>query len=57
MKTQNATVSVTHNGVRVHENAEITAKTGAGKPEGPEPMTVMLQSHGHPVFFQNWWIK
>ncbi len=55
-KTQNATVSVTHNGVRVHANAEITNKTGAGKPEGPEPMSVMLQSHGYPVLFRNWWI-
>ncbi len=49
-------MSVTHNGVRVHDKAEIKNKTGAGKPEGPEPMSVMLQSHGYPVFFQNWWI-
>lgn len=55
-KTQNAVVSVTHNGVKVHDKAEIKTKTGSGKPEGPEPLSVMLQSHGHPVFFQNWWI-
>ncbi len=55
-KTQNAVVSVTHNGVKVHDKAEIKTKTGSGKPEGPEPLSVMLQSHGFPVFFRNWWI-
>ena len=41
---------------RFDDNAEIKNKTGAGKPEGPDPMSIMLQSHGYPVFFQNWWI-
>ncbi len=33
-----AQISVIHNGVPVHYRTSIASKTGAGKPEGPEPM-------------------
>jgi hypothetical protein len=55
-KVKNAVITVKLNGVAVHENREITAKTGAGKQEGPEPGLIWLQGHGNPVFYQNIWI-
>jgi hypothetical protein len=55
-KTQNARITVRHNGVVVQNNVEITAKTGAGAPEGPNPRPIKLQDHGNPVHFRNIWI-
>lgn len=55
-KIANARVTVTHNGMIVHRDVEITAKTGHGKPEGPQPLPLKLQDHGHPVAFRNIWI-
>jgi len=55
-KTNNARISVWHNGVLVHNNAELTNKTGSGRPEGPEPGPVLLQEHGNEVWFRNIWI-
>lgn len=55
-KTANARITVRHNGVLVHDNVEITAKTGAGRPEGPKPQRTKLQYHGNPVRFRNIWL-
>jgi len=55
-KIANARVTVRHNGVVIHDNREIATKTGAGKPEAPEPGPIQLQNHGNPVFFRNVWI-
>ena len=55
-KTANAVITVRLNGIVVHENQEIVAKTGAGKAEGPDDKPILLQSHGSPVFFRNIWI-
>lgn len=55
-KVKNAVITVKLNGVTVHDKREITAKTGAGKPEGAEPGPIQLQGHGNPVFYQNIWI-
>ena len=55
-KTANARITVLHNGVPIHSNWEIAAKTGAGLPEGPEPMPILLQNHSDPVHFRNVWI-
>jgi hypothetical protein len=55
-KTENARISVVHNGVKVQDNVEVPRKTGAGKPEGPEPGPLYLQSHGDKVFFRNVWL-
>ncbi len=55
-KTSNARVTVRHNGVVVQNNVEITAKTGAGAAEGPDPLPIKLQDHGNPVHFRNIWI-
>jgi hypothetical protein len=55
-KVANARITVWHNGVKVHDDVEIPNKTGAGRPEGPEPMPILFQDHRDPVRFRNIWI-
>jgi len=55
-KTDNARISVIHNGVVIHNNVIIKAKTGVGYPEGIEPGPIMLQDHLAQVQFRNIWI-
>jgi len=55
-KTENARITVVWNGVKVHDDVELKDKTGAGRPEGPEPGPILLQDHGAPVRFRNIWI-
>ena len=56
VKRQNARITVIHNGVTIHDDVELKNKTGAGRPEGPEPGPILLQDHGHAVRFRNIWI-
>jgi hypothetical protein len=55
-KTENAVISVFHNGVAVHYHQPISDKTGAGRPESPQPLPIYLQDHGNPVVFRNAWL-
>jgi hypothetical protein len=55
-KTENARITVVWNGEKVHDQAELKDKTGAGKPEGPDAAPILLQDHGAPVKFRNLWI-
>jgi hypothetical protein len=55
-KTESARITVVWNGIKVHDDYEIKDKTGAGKPEGPEPGPILLQDHGAKVRFRNVWI-
>jgi len=55
-KIQNARITVRHNGVLIHDDVELTNKTGAGRPEGPHPLPTKLQNHGNPVRFRNIWL-
>ena len=55
-KTENARITVVHNGVKVHDNAEVPNKTGHGRKEDPEPGPLQLQNHGNPVVFRNIWL-
>lgn len=56
-KTENARITVYHNGELIHDDLPIPRKTGAGKKEGPEPGPIKLQGHANPVKFRNFWIK
>ncbi|UCF44359.1 MAG: DUF1080 domain-containing protein [Planctomycetota bacterium] len=55
-KTEDARVTVLHNGVVIHSDEEIPNKTGAGQPEGAEAGAILLQDHGYKVRFRNVWI-
>jgi hypothetical protein len=55
-KIEPARITVYHNGVPIQWNYALTAKTGGGKPEGPEEFPIALQDHGNPVFFRNIWM-
>lgn len=55
-KLQNALITVRHNGVVIHHNYSISAKTGAGKAEAAEPGPILLQGHGEPIMYRNIWI-
>jgi hypothetical protein len=57
-KREPARMTVYHNGVLVHENAEIpvdNTRAGlGGDPSTPGP--ILLQDHGHPVQYRNIWL-
>ncbi|MFT7160229.1 MAG: hypothetical protein ACI9GZ_001402 [Bacteroidia bacterium] len=55
-KSENARISVIHNGVVIHNNVIIKAKTGVGFPEGNELGPIMLQDHLSTVQFRNIWV-
>jgi len=55
-KTANARITVKHNGVTIHDNVEISDKTGGGQNEAATPGAIQLQNHGNPVFFRNVWV-
>ena len=55
-KASPAQISVIHNGIPVHYRTVIASKTGAGKPEGPEPMPLLLQDHSDPIVYRNVWL-
>ncbi|HIJ54049.1 MAG TPA: DUF1080 domain-containing protein [Planctomycetes bacterium] len=52
-KVKNARITVLHNGVLIHNDVDVPNKTGAGRPEGPEPGPILLQEHGNEVWFRN----
>lgn len=55
-KVKGAELTVIHNGVPVHYHTLIKDKTGAGRPEGPDPLPLLLQDHGDPVVYRNVWL-
>lgn len=56
-KTENARITVYHNGVLIHDDYEMKRKTGAGKKESPDARPTRLQGHNNPVRFRNVWIE
>lgn len=56
-KTENARITVYHNGELIHDDYEFPNKTGAGRKEGPEPGPIKLQGHHNEVKFRNMWIE
>jgi len=55
-KIKNAHITIWHNGVLIHNDVELENKTGAGRPEGPDPGPILLQEHGNEILFRNIWI-
>jgi hypothetical protein len=53
-KKTGATITVLHNGVKVHDNYEI--KGSGDKPGEDKPGVIHLQNHGNPVYFRNIWV-
>ena len=45
------------NGVKVHDNVEITGVTGGSIAEGPSTGSIRLQDHGNKVQYRNIWIE
>ena len=56
-KTKDARITVHLNGILIHDDYEITRKTGGSRPD-PEgtPGPIKLQGHGNPLQFRNIWI-
>jgi hypothetical protein len=55
-KVTNGRISAWLNGIPIHQKVEILDKTGAGRPEGPDPLPLKIQDHDNPVVFRNLWI-
>lgn len=56
-KTENARMTVLHNGVKIHDNVELPKSTTAAPvKEGPAPGPIYLQNHGNPVRYRNIWV-
>lgn len=55
-RSENARISVRHNGVPIHEDVELPGPTGGGDAEGPEPGPLHLQNNGDPVYYRNVWV-
>jgi Domain of Unknown Function (DUF1080) len=55
-KTDNARVTIKHNGIVIHDRLELKGGTPGYKPEGPGRLGLFLQNHGNPVAFRNIWV-
>ena len=56
-KTQPGRCTVKFNGVTILDNVEIKGPTPGGIAESPDPASINLQAHGHPIFFKNIWVS
>lgn len=58
-KTENARVTVRHNGVVIQDNVELPGPTGGAKYKGEpnHPAPLQLQEHRNEVQFQNIWVS
>ena len=56
-KTEDAVVTVVHNGVTIHDHRKLPAPTGGAMDDNiSEPGGIYLQDHGNPVQFRNIWL-
>ena len=56
-KSRNASVTIQHNGVTIHDQLALDGPTPSGQPEAPAPGPFQLQGHGNPVFYRNIWVS
>jgi hypothetical protein len=57
-KTQDARISVLHNGIWIHHDLEIPEPTGGEIDRDlAEPGPLMLQDHGNLVRYRNIWVR
>jgi hypothetical protein len=56
-KTDNAKITVKHNGVTIHDNVELPHGTPGREDEGPAPRPFYLQGHGNKVEYRNIWVE
>jgi hypothetical protein len=54
-------ISVVHNGIAIHSNAEILGETFWHQPPGyqqhPDALPLAIQDHGNPVQFRSIWVR
>lgn len=57
--TNNARMTVYHNGVKIHDDVELPSRvtTAAPEPFGAGPGPVYLQDHGNDVRYRNIWVQ
>lgn len=55
-KTENARVTIKHNGVVIHDNVDLKDGNPGADKEGPAKNPLYLQDHGNPVAFRNIWV-
>ncbi|HLQ43799.1 MAG TPA: DUF1080 domain-containing protein [Planctomycetaceae bacterium] len=55
-KTEDAVVTIKHNGVVIHDKLKLKATPGGGQKDEERPGALYLQDHGNPVHFRNIWI-
>lgn len=56
-KIENARITVFQNDELIHDDFELTRKSGAGKPEENSARPIKLQGHHNQVQFRNVWIQ
>lgn len=56
-RTEQARITVLHNGVLIHNNFELAGPTGSGAPESAEGGPLQLQDHGNKVRYRNIWLR
>jgi hypothetical protein len=56
-KVKNAVMTVKHNGVLIHDHAEVNGTTTAAgiSTETPSGGPIQLQDHGNPIYYRNIW--
>ena len=55
-KTENATATIKHNGVVIHDKLKLPHATPGGGQQDEKPGSLFLQNHGNPVRFRNIWV-
>lgn len=55
-KTENAQVTIKHNGFTIHDKLELPKQTPGKWNEEPGPQSLYLQGHGNPVVYRNIWV-